>query len=281
MLPSMAGPAPLSVAIITLDEERNLDRCLRSVAWAEERVVVDCGSRDATLQIATRHGCKVVERPWPGYAEQKNFAVDQTRHEWVLSLDADEWLTPLGVAEIRQVLRAPRADVFAFPRHSAFCGRFIRHAWTPDWQLRLFRKGRARFAGGRVHESLRPAAGARVQRLRQPLQHLPYRSVAEYAERIQRYTDLAARSIEEEPGRPGRTRLWLSPPAAFFKHYVLKQGFRDGVRGLIVSAGAAWYVLLKYAKVWEAAHDADAEPVDAAPPAAESDEHVKRANAQS
>ena len=247
----MPGREPLSVAVITYNEARNIGRCLASVAWADEIVVVDAESDDATREIATRHGARVHVVPWRGFVEQKNHAVSLTRSSWVLSLDADEWIDDEGAEEIRAALAAPEADVYAMNRRSAFSGAFLDHTWRPDWQRRLFRRNRARFEGGHVHESLAPANGARVARLRSPLHHMAYRSIHDYVERMNRYTDLAARSLEEQGRSVAFLRLLVSPPAAFFKHYLLRRGFLDGVRGLVISAGSAYYVLLKYAKLWE------------------------------
>jgi glycosyltransferase involved in cell wall biosynthesis len=260
----MSGPLPLTVTVITLNEGRNLDRCLRSVAWAAERLVVDSGSEDATLAIAERHGARIVTRPWPGYVEQKNFAVGQASHDWVLSLDADEWLTDESAEEVRAALVSPRADAFAFRRVTSFSGAFVPHVWARDWQTRLFRKGRAVFAGGQVHESLRLNRGATVVKMRAPLMHLGYRSIRDYVERLNRYTDLAASSLADDGVAPSRARLFLSPPATFAKLYLLRLGCLDGVRGFVVAAGSAFYVLLKYAKLWEASRTVSPELTAAA-----------------
>jgi glycosyltransferase involved in cell wall biosynthesis len=260
----MARRQPLSVAVITYNEQRNLERCLTSVAFAEEIVVVDAGSTDRTRELAAAHGARVFDRRWTGYVEQKNAALERTSHPWVLSLDADEWLTAEGADEVRRVLAAPEAEAYAFNRLTVLSGGFVRHAWSPDWQIRLFRKDRARCAGGRVHESVRLERGARVGRLRSPMLHLSYRSLADYVERMNRYTDLAAATLEGRgPVRTG-LRLLASPPAAFLKHYVLRRGFLDGVRGLVVSWGAAFHVLLKYAKLWELRRPAEPELVELA-----------------
>lgn len=265
----MPGREPLSVVVITLNEARNLDRCLASVAWADERVVVDSGSTDGTEGIARRHGARFVLHPWEGFAGQKNFAISAAAHPWVLSLDADEWVDADGAAEIRRILESPRAGAYAFDRLSSFCGGFVRHAWSPDRHVRLFRKGTARFEGGHVHESLRIEPGTEVARLSSPLYHLTYRSVREHVDRMNRYTDLAARTLVER-GRPfRRSRLFLSPLAAFAKHYAIKGGYRDGVRGFLVAAGAAYYVLLKYAKAWDATRGEDPEFAGRVPPTPE------------
>ena len=248
----MATREPLSVAVITLNEEQNLDRCLESVTWADELIVVDSGSTDGTIRIAERHGARVLCEPWRGYVAQKNLSLDSATHTWVLSLDADEWLTEAGAAEVRRALEAPQLDAWAINRRTAFCGAFLRHVWSRDWQVRLFRKDRGRFAGGRVHESVRLTSGSRVGRLRHRLQHLAYRSMHDYVERMNRYTDLAAETLVERGRTAGIMRLLFSPPATFLRCYLLRLGILDGTRGLLVSAGSAYYVLLKYAKLWEA-----------------------------
>ena len=249
--------ATLSVVVIARNEERNLGRCLDSVAWAEERIVVDAESTDRTRQVAERRGARVIVQPWLGYRDQKNVAVDAATMDWILSLDADEWLPAETAEEVQGALETPRADVYRFARNTAVSGAFLRHTYGEDLQARLFRRGGARFAGGEVHERLAPGAGARVARLHGPILHRTYRSFSEYAERMNRYSDLGARSMGERP--VSLLRLALSPPAAFLKMYVLRGGFLDGVRGLVVAAGQAHYVLLKYAKHWEGRRAPDPE----------------------
>jgi glycosyltransferase involved in cell wall biosynthesis len=246
----MSRGVPLSVAVITLNEEANIARCLESVGWADERLVVDCGSEDRTLEIAAELGARVEVEPWRGYAAQKNFALGLCSRPWVLSLDADEWLTAEGAEEIRHALSDPQADGYVINRSNRFCGRVLRYAWSPDWQLRMFRRGAGKFVGGRVHESVRLSPGASVSRLRCSLQHEPYRTIGQYVDRMNHYTDLAALSLHEQ-GRTAKMRqLLVSPWMGFLRVYVLKRGFLDGVRGWVVAAGAAFYVLLKYAKLW-------------------------------
>jgi glycosyltransferase involved in cell wall biosynthesis len=247
----MSRRVPLTVAVITLNERRNLDRCLRSVAWADEILVVDSGSDDGTPEIATRHGARTVIREWPGYVHQKNFAAEQARNDWVLSLDADEWLEEGAEEEIRKTLDVPEADAYAFCRVTAFSGAFVPHVWSRDWQTRLFRKAKAAFVGGRVHESLRLTGAGRVGRLKTTLLHLGYRSIHDYVDRLNRYTDLAAASLHDRGAISSLWRLLVAPPATFLKLYVLRMGFLDGFRGAIVAAGSAFYVLIKYAKLWE------------------------------
>lgn len=247
----MSRREPLSVTVITLNEERELGRCLDSVTWAEEIVVVDSGSTDRTREIARACGARVVHRDWTSYLDQKNHAIDLARHRWILSLDADEWLTPEGAAEVRAVLANPRAAGYAFNRRSSFCGAFLERAWNPDWQLRLFDRACGRFAGGRVHESVAMRRGDRVLRLRQRLPHIAYRTVDEYVERINRYTGLAAETLAERGKRVSWIRLLFAPAATFLKILLLKGGLLDGTRGFVVAVGSAFYVVLKYLKLWD------------------------------
>jgi len=249
--------ATLSVVVIARNEERNLGRCLDSVAWAEERIVVDAQSTDGTREVAARRGARVIVQPWLGYRDQKNVAVDAASMDWVLSLDADEWLPEETAEEVQDALERPRADVYLFSRKTAVSGAFLRYTYGEDLQARLFRRGRARFAGGEVHERLEVARGDKLGRFEGPLLHRTYRSFSEYAERMNRYSDLGARSMADRP--VSLLRLALSPAAAFLKMYVLRGGFRDGVRGLVVAAGQAHYVMLKYAKHWEARRAPDPE----------------------
>ena len=255
----MPEPQALTVTVIAQDEERNLGRCLGSVGWADERIVVDSGSADRTREIAGRHGARVVSNPWPGYAEQKNRAAGEARHRWILSLDADEWLEPGAEAEIRRVLADPECVAYAFRRISAFAGAFLPRTWSPDFQIRLYRRDAARFGGGLVHESVRVDPPGRVGRLETPLLHLTHRSVREQVDRLNRYSDLAARTAQDQGRRFAPSRMLVAPWAAFFKMYVLKGGALDGVRGLIAAVDQAHYVFLKSAKLWDRTRRPDPE----------------------
>lgn len=262
----MTERAPLSVAVIAFNEERNLARCLASVSWADDVVVVDSGSVDRTREIAVRHGARVIDAPWPGYAEQKNRAAREARHAWILSLDADEWLEPGADAEIRRVLAAPRHAAYAMRRLTAFSGGFLPRTWSPDRQIRLYRKDVARFAGGHVHESVRVDPPHTVGRIDSPLLHLTHRSVHEQVDRLNRYSALASRSAAESGRAFSLGRMLSGPPAAFFKMYVLKGGVWDGVRGLIAAVDHAHYVFLKSAKLWDRTRARDPEFTRRVPP---------------
>ena len=262
----MPGRVPVSVTVITLDEERNLARCLASVAWADEIVVVDAGSVDRTGAIAARFGARVVANPWPGYAAQKNGAAAEARNDWILSLDADEWLEAGADREIAAAVAGSSHAAFAFRRLSAFSGAFLPRTWSHDLQIRLYRRDAARFAGGLVHESVQVDPPGATGRLRATLCHLTHRSVREQVERLNRYSDLASASAAEGGRRLSLARMVVGPAAAFLKMYVLKRGMLDGVRGLITAVNHAHYVFLKSAKLWDRTRPRDPEFTRRVPP---------------
>ncbi|MEO7157830.1 MAG: glycosyltransferase family 2 protein [Vicinamibacterales bacterium] len=242
---------PVTATVITFNEAANIQAALESLSWADEIIVVDSESTDDTVAIARQFTEKVFVRPWPGYIAQKNFAAEQAGHDWIFSLDADERVTPPLADEIRQRLSAPSsASGYRVPRVTFHLGRWLRSTdWYPDYQLRLYHRRRARWAGKYVHESVK--ADGVVEDLRHELQHYAYRDLAHHFQTMDRYTTLAARQMFEEGRRAGFFDLLVHPPAAFVRNYVLRGGFKDGVPGLIVSAMNARYVGLKFAKLWE------------------------------
>lgn len=241
---------PVTATVITLNEARHIEACLASLAWADERIVVDSGSTDGTPELARKAGARVIEREWPGYSAQKDFAAEQASHDWILSVDADERVTPELAAEVRATLDRPGDCVgFRVPRVTFHLGRWIRTTdWYPDYQLRLYDRRHAGWARRRVHESV--TARGPVGQLTRDLQHYAYRDLAHHHETMQRYTTLAAQQMAEEGRKAGLFALLLHPPAAFLRNYVLKRGFLDGAPGLIISAMNAHYVFLKFAKLW-------------------------------
>jgi len=240
----------LSVTVITRDEAANLAAALDAVRWADEIVVVDSESTDATVEIARRYTSRVVVEPWPGYVAQKNRAAALASHDWILSIDADERVTPALAAEIQALLaREPAAPGYRVPRVTFHLGRWIRSTdWYPDRQLRLYDRRRARWTGAHVHESVK-ADGAVVD-LDGELQHYAYRDLSHHWQTMDRYTTLAARQMHEAGRAAGWLDLAVHPPAAFVRNYLLRGGFRDGVPGLIISTLNATYVALKFAKLW-------------------------------
>jgi len=242
---------PLTATIITLNEAAHIEACIASVSFADEIIVVDSGSTDGTADLARAKGARVIARDWPGYPAQKNFAASQATHDWILSVDADERVTPELAGEIeRTIAAAPSAAGYRVPRVTFHLGRWMRSTdWYPDYQLRLYDRRRARWAGKYVHESVK--ADGPVEYLRSELQHFAYRDHAHHLETMDRYTTLAAKQMFEEGRRAGFFHLLVHPPAAFFRNYVLRGGFRDGKAGWNVSAMNARYVRLKFAKLWE------------------------------
>jgi glycosyltransferase involved in cell wall biosynthesis len=242
----------VSVTVITLNEEAHLRRCLESVAWADEIVVVDSESQDKTVQVAREFTDRVIVRPWPGFAAQKNFAVAQCAGEWILSLDADEEAEPELREEIAAIQADPRAcDGYAVRRRNVFLGRFIRHGGLyPDWQVRVFRRGRGRFAERAVHESV--TVTGPLGRLSGHLVHRSYEGVGDFIERANRYSALAAEQMIRDGRRVRAGELVLRPLGRFLSMYVLQGGWLDGRRGLLLAILYAYYVFMRSAKVWEA-----------------------------
>ena len=246
--------ARLSVTVITLNEEDALRRCLESVAWADEIVVVDAESSDKTVEVARAFTDAVFVRPWPGFAAQKNFALDHASGDWVLSLDADEEVTPELRGEIVAVLERPASDVaaYAVARRNIFWGAWVRHGGLyPDWQVRLLRRGRGRFGDVSVHESVR--VDGTVVRLASPLLHRSYRDVADFLARADRYSSLAAADRLRHGPPVNAAELVLRPLGRFLGMYVLRAGFLDGWRGFLLAVLYAYYVFIRSAKVWEGA----------------------------
>jgi glycosyltransferase involved in cell wall biosynthesis len=246
----------VSVTVITKNEAADIGAALASVAWADEIVVVDSQSTDDTVAIARRHTSRVIVREWPGYVDQKNYAAAQASHDWILSLDADERVTPELAREIQSVLGGTPANAaYRMPRVTWHLGRWMRSTdWYPDDQLRLYDRRAAEWTGRYVHEAV--AVRGSIGQLRSELQHHAYRDIADHLETMDRYTTYAARQMHEAGRRAGALQIVGHPPLAFLRNYIAKGGIRDGVPGLIVSAMNAYYVFLKFAKLWELEHSA-------------------------
>lgn len=245
-----APRAPVSAVLITRDAAAHVDACLESLAFADEIVVVDSGSTDATREIAARRGARVIRREWNGYGRQKQFAVEQARHDWVLCVDADERVTPALAATIERALAAPAAPVYLMARRNRFLGRWLAHGeGYPDWSARLFDRRRARWSEDPVHEKVLYAATP--GRLAGDLLHDSGEDLAAYLERQNRYTTLAARQLHENGQGAGPWRLIASPLVRFLKFYVLRLGFLDGVPGLVHISIGCMNSYLKYAKLLE------------------------------
>lgn len=239
----------LSVVVIAKDEEHNLGRCLGSVGWADEIVVIDNCSTDRTAKIAAEFGARTFSTEWRGFGPAKQDGVRHATGDWILSLDADEEVSESLAAEIRKVVAKETKYVgFNIPRRTRFLGRWIYHCgWYPDPVLRLFRKDQGTFNDAVVHE--RVVLEGSTGNLSGELLHYSYPSLEVYLQKFNRYTTLAA----GEGHRQGRVASWfdiaIRPISAFIKHYFLKRGFLDGTEGFLISALSSVYVLVKYAKL--------------------------------
>ncbi len=242
--------APLSVVLIAHNAAHQLEECLASAAFADEIVLVDSGSTDATREVAARHGARVVSRDWLGYGRQKQFAVEQARHDWVLCLDADERVSPELRASIERALAAPVAPVYRMARCNRFLGRWLRHGeGYPDWSPRLFDRRMARWSDDAVHEKVLYAVTPGT--LEGDLLHDSAEDLARYLDKQNRYTTLAAEQLYERGRSAGAFELLASPVVRFFKFYVLRLGFLDGIAGLVHIGIGCMNSYMKYAKLIE------------------------------
>lgn len=244
----MKGAGGLSVILITKNESHNIRACLQSVAWADEIIVVDSGSTDETVAVAREFTQHVYTHDWPGFGAQKNRALGYAGKDWVLSLDADERVTPELRSQIEKALGGAAEDGFYLPRLSQFCGQFVRHSgWYPDYVLRLFKRGKGRFSDDLVHESvkLQGAAG----RLSSPLLHYSYMSEADVNRKIEQYATAAALQMFKNGKAVTRADASMRGGWAFVRTYLLRLGFMDGMAGLGIARMNARTTYLKYKKL--------------------------------
>jgi len=239
----------LSVIIITKNEAANIGDCLDSVAFADERIVVDDLSGDATAEIAAHKSARVVARRFDGFGAQKNHALSLAQSDWVLSIDADERVTPALRAEIETAIAQAAVDGYEIPRLSSFCGRLMRHSgWYPDHVLRLFRRGRARFTDDVVHE--RVVCDGPVVRLKEPLLHAPVARLEDALSRMDRYSTAGAEMLIAK----GRRVTFFSGVWhgiwTFLRTYVLRAGFLDGREGFLLAVANAEGAYYRYMKAW-------------------------------
>lgn len=241
----------LSVVLITQNAASHLAKCLHSCRFADEWIVVDSGSTDETEAIAKSYGAKVIHQDWLGFGPQKRFAVSQASHDWVLCLDADEWLSDDLANEIKRLQNNPQLAAYRFARSNKFMGRFLRHGeGYPDPCLRLFDRRRANWSAHAVHEFVEVTEGA-VGKLNGDLMHESGEDISLYLNKQNRYTDMQARALHARGKRSGPAQLLLSPLWRFFRFYILRQGFRDGLPGLVHISIGCINSFVKYAKLIE------------------------------
>ena len=242
--------APLSAVLITRNAASVLEPCLESLAFADEIVIVDSGSSDRTAEIARERGARLVPKEWLGYGRQKQFAVEQAKHDWVLCVDADERVSPELAASVQAALAAPVSPVYRMARRNRFLGRWLLHGeGYPDWSPRLFNRQNARWSDDLVHEKVLFAVTPGT--LSGDLMHDSSDDLSTYLERQNRYTTLAARQAYELGRSSGVFHLLLSPVVRFFKFYILRLGFLDGVPGLLHISIGCINSYMKYAKLLE------------------------------
>ncbi len=241
---------PISLIVITLNEERNIERCIRSVPFASDVVVVDSRSQDRTREIATSLGARVLEKDWMGYGPQKKFATEAAGQDWILSLDADEVLSPELAQEIQDRFASLNPQTgYEMPRKSWHLGRWIRHGgWYPDYQLRLYHRKYSQWPEAQIHERVQ---AEKVERFRSPLLHYVFVDLADQVATNNRYSSLLA----EKDWRAGRKfslmKLLVKPGTKFFETYLLKLGFLDGLAGFLISISAAYSIFLRWSKLNE------------------------------
>ena len=251
----------ITAVIITQDEERNIGRCLASLQGvADEIVVVDSGSTDRTEAICAEHGVRFERHPWAGYSEQKNYANSLATSPWILSIDADEALSPALRERLLKIKEEglDRGTVYSFNRLTNYCGRWIRHCgWYPDVCARMWRNDGSVRWDGVVHEQLHIGGPTPVcRRIDGDLLHYSYRSVSDHLQRMARYAPLGAEKALSEGKRCGVASLWFRPLWTFLRVYIFKGGFRDGVAGFVVARLSATYTLVKYATLYRMTHEA-------------------------
>ena len=246
----------ITATIITLNEAENIREAIQSVDWADEILIVDSESTDATREIAEQCGARVIVHPWPGFSKQKQFAVDAAESNWIFSLDADERVSPelrSSIDEIRRQDESVLADGYRVARRAFYMGRWIKGGgWYPDHQLRLFDRRRGKWRERLIHESVLMREGARVETLRGDLLHYSMRNPAHHRQMIdERYAPLGARQMLIEGKRTSRLQVTAAGPLAFLRSFVLKGGFRDGAAGLTIARMAAHHASLKHALLYD------------------------------
>jgi len=240
----------ISAIVITYNEEKNIQRCLESLSWADEIVVVDSFSQDRTKDIASSFTDKIFDLEWQGFGKQKEIARTKASYDWVLSVDADEVVSEKLKEEIKSVInKNDSLDGYYIPRLSNFLGRWIKHSgWYPDYVLRLFKKDKARFDESLVHEKL--ILDGKAGFLRNEIRHYTDPDISHYLSKMDKYTTLSSQKLLAEGKSLTLFDLLFRPMAIFFKMYLFKSGFLDGWQGFLLACFSSFHVFVKYAKLW-------------------------------
>jgi glycosyltransferase involved in cell wall biosynthesis len=241
----------LSIVIISYNEEKNIERCLQSVQkTADEIVIVDSFSSDHTVEICKKYGAKIFERRWQGYSHTKNFGNQMASHNMILSIDADEALSPELEASILAMKSTSLGGIYSFNRKTNYCGHWVHYCgWYPDVKIRIFDRNIAKWEGEYVHEELVFNPSSKVKHLKGDLLHYSFHTLADHLQRVNKYSDLAAQELLDQHKGGMIFKMIFSPLNKFFRYYVLKKGFLDGFYGFCICAISAFDVFIRYAKV--------------------------------
>lgn len=242
---------PVSVYVLTYNNRRTIEQCLKSLWWADELIVVDSFSDDGSFELAKGFTDKVYQKEWAGHREQYQYAADLTKNEWIMFVDADEEVPPELVDEIQEELGRNHGDWDGYicHRRTSYLGRWIEHGgWYPDYEIRLYRRDKGEWVGD-LHAKV--AVEGKLKHLRHRYLHYTYHDISDQIQTIDRYSGTAAEDMIRTGVRFSMFRLLLRPPFRFLKEYFLKAGFRDGLPGLVIAASTMFYVFIKYAKLWE------------------------------
>jgi (heptosyl)LPS beta-1,4-glucosyltransferase len=247
----------ISASIIVFNEEDNIAELCETISWCDEIVIVDSSSTDKTVEIAGRYTDKIFQREFKGYKDKHEFADSKTSGDWIFWIDADERVTPELLASIEHLKTLPPEklpDGFWIARKTWYLGRWIKHSgWYPDYQMRLYRKSASYWDGVAPHETARVRGS--TEKLKGEFLHFTKRDISDHHKVLDWYTTLAAEHLAKNGATVGGFSLFVKFLSGFFRTYILKQGFRDGIPGLIIGVSSAYSVFLKYAKVWEKNHD--------------------------
>lgn len=249
----MGSRDSISAVIVTYNEERNIEECLETARWMDEIIIVDAYSTDMTVELCKNYTNKIFQRPWPGFGKQKNFAIDQANSDWVFILDADERITDELKNEIVDILKGKKSNNitgYRLPRKNYFYGKWIRFAGSyPDYQLRLFRKGSGKLDDFEPHNSF--ILNGQMGILKAPLIHYTERTIADHFKKYNNFTTLAAKEKQKTKGKVKWYDLFFRPVSTFIKMYFFRQGFKEGIHGLIICIFGSMYTFGKYVKLWE------------------------------
>ncbi|RLB07543.1 MAG: glycosyltransferase family 2 protein [Deltaproteobacteria bacterium] len=241
----------ISVYVLTYNNERTIERCLSSLQWADELVIVDSYSTDGTLEICRRYTERIYQRKWTNHQEQYQYAADLTTNRWIMFVDADEEVPPELAQEIRQELGDNNGqwDGYIVHRRTYYLGRWIKYGgWYPDYEIRLYDRTKGRWEGG-LHAKVK--VDGRVKTLQNCYLHYTYKDISDQIQTIDRYSQIAAEDMLREGRRFSLANMLFNPLFRFVKEYILKRGFLDGIPGLIIIVSTMFYVFIKYAKLWE------------------------------